>query len=336
MTTIKDVAKLAGVSISTVSLALNQRDRVSEKTFRKVMEAAAAAGYAANPIAQSLKLGRSPIISMIVSDVRNAFAGKFLGEIEKRAFEKEFLVTLSDTAGVVKHEAAVLNQVIGQRVAGMIISPTRATSLLTAQLRETSIPVILIDHKLDDLQCDFVGLDNRLAIGILVRHLVGHGHTRIGYVGGTVNQWASEERKAGFLETMTAAGMAVEEQLVANGNFVRSGGYEVAAKMLVGKEKPTALIAANHEMMLGVLQATRELGFRCPEDLSICCVDGVPWGDVLVPQITHVAQPIEAMATQASEWLLERIESKGKPAPPREKLFAPEFNLGASCAPPSG
>ncbi len=334
MTTIRDVARIAGVSISTVSLALNQRDRVSEKTFRKVMEASALAGYAANPIAQSLKLGRSPIISMIVSDVRNEFAGKFLGEIEKRAFEKEFLVTLSDTAGIVKYEAAVLSQVVGQRVAGIIISPTRATASLVPQLDETSIPIILIDHKLKDLQCDFVGLDNRLAIAILVRHLVGHGHTRIGYVGGTENQWAADERLAGFLEALAAAGLPVDESLVVSGSFVRTGGYQAATKLLVGKDRPTAILAANHEMMLGVLQASRELGFPCPQDLSICCVDGVPWGDVLTPQITHVAQPIEAMAAQVSDWLLERVENKDTSIPPREKLFAHEFVAGGSCAPP--
>lgn len=334
MAKIRDVAKQAGVSISTVSLALNQKERVSEKTFRKVAKAAEETGYVANPIAQSLRKGASPFISMIVTDISTSFANKFLRELEMRAFEKGYLITLSDKSGVARDEEVIVRQLIAQRIAGLLISPTQATRPLIPLLKAAKIPLVQFDHCLTDTNCDFVGLDNQLAISILTRHLIGLGHVHIGLIRGIPGYWTSDEREKGYLDTMNANHLEVVDGMVVNGLFTRAGGYQAAMKLLVAPNPVTAIIAANNEMAVGAIKAAKELGFQYPENISICCTDGLPWGDVFTPLITYVAQPVEEMAEQACKWLMERIENKDVESPARTAIFAPTFVNGSSCAAP--
>lgn len=335
MATIRDVAKVAGVSVSTVSLALNQKERVSSKTFRKIMEAAEATGYVANPIAKSLRKGRSPFLSLIVYDIGTYFSQMFLAEFERRAFEKGYLLTLTDKAGEGSDEAAVIRQLIAQRVTGVMISPTHRTGALLPQLTEAGIPVVVFDHQLPGADHDFVGLDNRLAVGILTRHLYGLGHQRLAFIGGEPGLWTAEEREAGFRDAMATHGLTVAPETVVSGEFTRAGGYRAAMKLLCVSCPVTAIVTANNEMMIGALQAAQELGFRCPEDLSVCCIDEAPWGDVLRPRVTHAAQPARAMAAQACEWLMERVEDPSAEIEPRALAFEPTFVSGETTGPPA-
>lgn len=334
MATIRDVAKAAGVSVSTVSLALNQKERVSSKTFRKIIEAAEATGYVANPIAKSLRKGRSPFVSLIVSDIRTYFAQMFLAEFEHKAFEKGYLLTLSDKSGVASDEAAVIRQLIAQRVAGVMISPTQQTAELLPQLDAAGIPVVLFDHQVPGAAYDFVGLDNRLAVGILTRHLYGLGHRRIAFIGGEPGLWTSDEREIGFRKAMETHGLEIEAETLVPGDYTRGSGYRASMKLLCDATPVTAIITANNEMMIGTLQAAQELGFRCPEDLSVCCIDEAPWGDVLRPRVTHAAQPAREMAIQACTWILERLEAPGADIAPRSEAFEPNFVAGETTGRP--
>ncbi|SNT28392.1 LacI family DNA-binding transcriptional regulator [Tropicimonas sediminicola] len=335
MATIRDVAKAAGVSVSTVSLALNQKERVSSKTFRKIMDAAEATGYVANPIAKSLRKGRSPFVSLIVSDIRTYFAQMFLAEFEHRAFEKGYLLTLSDKSGVASDEAAVIRQLIAQRVAGVMISPTQQTADLLPRLDAAGIPVVLFDHQVPGTPYDFVGLDNRLAVSMLVRHLFGLGHRRIAFIGGETGHWSAVEREIGFRTTMETHGLEIEADTVLSGDYTRASGYQAATRLLCAPRPVTAIVAANNEMMVGTLQAAQEFGFRCPEDLSACCIDEAPWGDVLRPRVTHAAQPARDMAVQACTWLMERLEDPNADIAPRSRAFEPRFVSGETTDRPA-
>lgn len=332
MSTIRDVAKIAGVAISTVSLALNQPERVSKKTFRKVMDAAEQAGYSANPIAKSLKLGRSPIISMIVADIRTSFWQGFVQGMEAEAYRNSFLVSLSNTTGVPTNVELVLDHVIAQRVAGIILSAPRVTGPILNALERTDIPVLLVDHKLEGVQGDFIALDNRLAVGMLTRHLVSRGHKSIGFVSGQFGHWSATERLDAFVASMASNGLSADQDLILDGEWKREGGYNAAMRLLVGDRRPSAIIVANDEMMIGVLQACQELGFAHGEEISLCSVDSMPWGDVLRPRITHVVQPVDQMAAQAAIWLYERVHNRANDIPMREHLFAPQLVLGDSVA----
>ncbi len=173
-----------------------------------------------------------------------------------------------------------------------------------------------------------------MATSILTRHLIGLGHERIGLIRGVPGYWTSDEREKGYRDTMAANNLDVTEDMVVSGNFTRNGGYQAALKMLIGANPVTAIVASNNEMAVGTIKAAKELGFHYPDDLSICCTDGVPWGDVFTPLITYVEQPVTEMAQQASKWLMERIETKDIESPGRTAIFSPNFIQGTSCAEP--
>ena len=129
-----------------------------------------------------------------------------------------------------------------------------------------------------------------------------------------------------------ANGLSADQDLILDGEWKREGGYNAAMRLLVGDRRPSAIIVANDEMMIGVLQACQELGFAHGEEISLCSVDSMPWGDVLRPRITHVVQPVDQMAAQAAIWLYERVHNRANDIPMREHLFAPQLVLGDSVA----
>ena len=133
---------------------------------------------------------------------------------------------------------------------------------------------------------------------------------------------------------MAANGLVVSDDMVVRGQFTRQGGYQAAMKLLMAQKPITGIVASNNEMAVGSIKAAKELGFRYPEDISICCTDGVPWGDVFTPSITFVSQPVKEMAEQASTWLMERIDNKDVESPGRTAIFDPTFVNGTSCAAP--
>ena len=335
MATIRDVAKLAGVSISTVSLALNETGPVSLETYRKIWAAAKEVGYAPNPMAQALKSGVTRMIGMVVGDISNPFFGRLLREVERIAIANRHLVIVSDSDGNPEHERAIMDHLSNQRVAGLILSPLGRDEAYVQHIRELRMPLVLIDQKLEGIEADFVASDNVLASAMLTEHIIRLGHTRIAHIAGISGLWTAERRKQGFYETMRAAGIEPDESLVVDGQYKGEAGYEQAMRLLTRADRPTAIVAANNVMALGALQAINDLGFRCPEDISLTSIDDVPWGNVIRPRITMVVQRIDEMARIAAEWLFERIDARGgRIIPPREQILIPKLVVGQSCAPP--
>lgn len=337
MATIRDVAKMAGVSISTVSLALNNSDKVSNATNRKVWAAAKSVGYSPNPIAQSLARGHTDLIGMIVGDVANPFFGQLLKEVEHLVLDKGHLVVVSDTEAEPEREIAMLNHLTAQRAAGALLSPHGHKPDYVKALGEVSMPLVLLDHKVEGVEADFVSSDNILASAMITEHVLRLGHRRIAHISGSSGLWTSEQRILGFRQTMSTGGTTIDEDLILDGRYSGDGAYECTMRLLTMPDPPTAILAANNIMALGALQAMNDLGVRCPEDVSLASIDDVPWGNVIQPRITMVIQPISEIARIATGFLLERIDQRGGPSfAPREVILIPKLFVGKSCAPPRG
>lgn len=335
MATIRDVAKLAGVSISTVSLALNDSARVSAETFRKVQDAAAAVGFTVDPVARSLKSGSSRLIGMVAGDVGNPFFGKLLREVQRVALEKDHLVIVSASRGVEDHESQILDYLAGQRVAGIILSPHGNDQAFIDHINRLSMPVVFLDHKVEGVGCDFVGSDNVLAAAMLTEHLIRFGHRRIALIAGQRGLYSADRRTEGFIKTMEAAGVPVDPSLVVDAQYDGDRAYAETMRLLTRAERPTALLAANNVMALGALQAIMDLGFDCPADISLTCIDDVPWSNVIRPHLTMVVQPVEELARIACKQLFERIANRGNdPVPARDHILNPRLIVGQSCARP--
>lgn len=335
MATIRDVAKLAGVSISTVSLVLNDPSRVSADTLRKVRDAAEAVGFTADPIARSLKSGSSQLIGMVAGDVGNPFFGKLLKEVQRSALEKDHLVIVSASRGIEAHESRILDFLAGQRVAGIIISPHSHDAAFLAQIKRLSMPVVFLDHYVEGADSDFVGSDNILASSMLTEHMLRHGHKRIALIAGQRGLYSADQRTEGFRITMTSAGVEIDPTLIVDGEYDGERAYAETMRLLTRADRPTAILAANNVMALGALQAIMDLGFSCPDDISLTCIDDVPWSNVIRPRLTMVVQPVEELARIASAMLFERIANRnGPPIAPRKRVLIPKLVLGQSCTRP--
>ncbi len=335
MATIRDVAKMAKVSISTVSVALKDGSQVTPETLKRITDAAELAGYTPNPLAQSLKAGRSRLIGVVVGSLQNPWFGELMAGIEETAVKHNHLVTLSESRMELARERAIIDALYGQRVGGIIISPHLPTVEHLEFLSKLKTPLVAIDHKIEGLHADFVGIDNELALAMLTSHLIRLGHRRIAHIAGQNGLWTAEQRKKGFRTTLLASGIEPDETLIVDGQYEGEVAYDQTMRLLTRPDRPTAIIAANNLMALGALQAINDLTFKCPEDISLASIDSVPWGSVIQPQLTIVVQPVAEIAHAATAFLMDRINASGTESiPPREKIFIPKFIAGRSSAPP--
>ena len=331
MATIRDVAKRADVSISTVSAAFNG-GRVSDATKLRITEAAEAVGYQPNALAQSLKTGRSRMIALVPGDITNPFFTNCLTVVETHALAANRAVVVSNTHGP-EREQTVLALLKMQRVAGILINPQGSGPDYCAELEQIGVPLVTFNQYVEGLARDFVGTDNVLASRMLTEYLLRLGHRRIAFIGGQPGLWTSERRIEGYRDALRLADVPLDPELEVVANYQGPEAYDQTLRLLSDGRRPTAILASNNVMALGALQAINDLGFRCPQDMSLVSIDDVPWMGLVKPRLTLVVQPWQELASQAIDWLLERIDARDPAAlPPRKKIFQPRFVLGESCA----
>ncbi len=333
MKTIRDVAEAAGVSISTVSIALRGTGPVSEATRRKVFAAADAIGYVPNPLARGLRFGASHHLGFIAGDLTNPYSGAVLRVVERCAAASGYTVIVLNSDGDPEREAAALGVLEAQRVAGILLTPVGYGPAYGDRLRRIARPMVVFDQYVPGAERDFVGVDSEQAGRVLTEYLLRLGHRRIAFIGGTPGLWSADMRLKGYTQALAAAGIEADPTLIVAARYRGEEAYQRTGALLAGLVRPTAIIAANNLMALGALQSLLDLGYRCPADISVVGIDDVPWSGLVKPRLTIVAQPIEELAQAATEWLIERTAQNADPAMPARRLeLPPRFVMGESCA----
>lgn len=333
MATIRDVAHLASVSVSTVSLTFSNPGRVGEQTAKRVWDAAEELGYQPNPLAQSLRRGSAQMIGVVFGDIANPLYGEMLRCIEKNVLSAGYHVVVSDSNRDSMREVTAVERLAAQRVSGIILCRSGAEIDYERLRKSVDVPIVVLDQKLDRLDLDFVGCDAHLGLVIMTEHLLRLGHEKIAFIGGPLQLWTSTERERGFRDAHDSRGVEVDESLVVNGCLVDSKAYAKTMRLMTGKIKPTAIIAAHNMMGLASLKAIQELGVKCPEEVSLAMVDDVPWASVIRPQLTTIKQDIPQIVDRATKFLIERINlPEGTVLPARETILSPELVLGNSTA----
>lgn len=338
MANIRDVAKHAGVSIATVSTALNGTGPVSEKTARRIWDAVEAVGYAPNGIARSLRLGKTKLIGLVVSEITNPFFGALTLAIEKAAHAQGYAVIVCNSNEDDARELELLDLLRVQRVAGILVAPSgQGDKYRDSLARNAGAPLITIDRHVEGLKRDFVGLDNRAAGRMITEYILRLGHRRIAFIGGRTGVSTSDHRYEGYCQALASAGLQPDPALCLRADFRSETAYTVAQPLLAMTDRPTAIVAANNVMALGALQAIGDLGFRCPQDISVAGIDDFPWSTALRPRLTTVAQPIEEIGRAAVEMLLEHISGEAAapeaaPEAARSRIFLPTLIARDSCA----
>lgn len=314
MVTMKDVARLAGVSITTVSHVLNNTRAVAADTRDRVLEAVAATGYTGDAIARSLVTGGTRSIGVAISLTSNPSFADLLKAIETTASDAGYTLLLADTRDDAITEQQSVRMLRARRVDGLLLTPSaNATDTVLPELRDIGLPTVLVDRLPGNQLIDQVGPENVQATSALVQHLGQLGHRRIGLVNGADGLTTSTERALGYRLGLGRAGLPWDQELVAVGGTTTSQAAQALDRLLDLAAPPTAVVAADNTVMLGVLTSARQRGIKIGHDLAVVGYDDAEWADFVDPPLTTMAQPITAIGQAAVRMLIERIDNPELP-----------------------
>ncbi len=332
--TIHDVARLASVSVATVSNALNGARPVAAATRARVLKAVEALGYAPHAAARSMRGGSSGLIGLIVADITNPFFTSLVQAVERAANAKGYAVLLCNSDEDHEREEQHLQLLRRQRVDGIILAATgHASTGRASALSQQRAPVVLVDRGFSEFGLDAVMLDNRRAAHEAARHILGFGHRRIAMISGPATLSTGADRLAGYREALLEAGVPFDARWVHDAGFREERAYDAACAMLAAPDRPTAIFAANNLIAIGVMRAIADKRLRCPDDVSVVSIDDFPWANAFRPRLTTVAQPVGAMGDAAVRMLMERIAGTA-PAEARLDVMAPMLVVRDSCSAP--
>ncbi len=315
---IKDVARVAGVSVATVSRALSGVAAVSPKLMARIEAAIHETGYRPNLSARRLRSRHSGTIGLILADLRNPFFTAVSRAVEDVAYRHGLRVILCNTDENPDKEAIYLKLMEEERVTGVIFAPTRQTAQ-TLDQRDIGFPLVLIDRVSPHGQQDAVVLDNSAASAMLMEHLHAQGYRRIAGVFGNASS-SGIERHDGFVAAAQRLGLQIQTAFVPP--QIEAAQTEVR-RLLDCSERPQAVIASNGLLLMGVVRAVRAAGLAIPDDVAVAGFDNESWTELVGPGLTVIEQPLEAIGRTAMSILLERLDNPA--LPPRKVL------LGGRC-----
>lgn len=328
MVTMRDVARLAGVSITTVSHVVNETRPVAPETRDRVLAAVAKTGYTGDAIARSLVTGGTRTIGLALPLSGNPHASALVQAVESAAVAAGHTLILADTHDDADTERAALRALRSRRVDGILLTTTAGASEgVLAELRQLGIPTVLTDRVPEHTGVDQVGPENVQSTSDLVRHLGELGHRRIAMITGPAAISTSAERLLGYRLGLGRAKLVWDPELVASGP-PRAAADEMAS-LLALPAPPTAAVAGDGVVLLGVLRAARAMRLRVGIDLAVVAHDDVEWADLIDPPITTTAQPVAEIAETAVRLLLERIADPDRE--PRTIRVPPMLRHRQSC-----
>lgn len=329
-TTISDVAKLAGVSKSTVSHVINETRYVEDETKRRVLDAIEQLNYRPNRIAQSLTTNRTHTIGVIVSDITNHFFGELIRSIETTLESSNYSLIVCNTDEQLERERHYLNLLTSQQVDGIIAA---ATSQQWEELDITNleyIPVVFLDRMFDEIgDYPYVGANNRFGSYMGTEHLIKQGHDRIGILAGFQRLSSMRERLQGYKDALADYNIPLRQDWIVFSELSISGGQEVAYGLLSSSDKPSALMVNNNFLNLGALMAIRELGMRVPQDIALVGFDDHPWAIVAQPPLTVIRQPVHLLGQTAAEIILALLNNR--PVEQPQVILDCELVIRGSC-----
>jgi LacI family transcriptional regulator len=319
----KDVARLAGVSRTTVSYVLNEVDEghlpISEDTRRRVMEAIEELGYVPDARAQAFRSGSTKTIGLVLPDLRNPHFWEIAEGIEQSAIKAGYNLLLSNIA--LKHENAneIFRDLTQRRIDGLILVgsfsvDSEETWSYLKRFFKQHLPVVeMVDHRNVQYDVDRVASNYHDATVEAMSYLFELGHRRIGLVYGVPVHQLGEDRLNAYRESLEKAGVGIDEDLIVRCGTNVEDGHQAAIKLLNLTPRPTAIVAINDLLAIGVLSAINESGLRVPTDISVLSYDDIPIAKFLVPPLTTVSKDKMELSQRAMSLVLARIEDPSRP-----------------------
>lgn len=306
--TIRDIAKIAGVSITTVSHVINKTRYVSPELIKKVNYTIEKFDYEPNLLASSLKTNKTGTIGLIVSDSSNLFFAFMQTYIEDIFASKGYSIIVANSHYDLGKEIEILKMLKSKRVDGILIVPENTDSSYLQKISRSGIPMIIIERELHGTQLDSVLVDNRLGSFNATEYLIKLGHKNIGYLDRKVDKSHSIERKKGYLSALEAHNIGVKEELIIRSGFSTEDGYNAAKYFLKNKEKITAILTFSDFAALGAIRYIFDQGLSVPEDISIIGFTDMPICPYTRPSLTTIQYPVLDIARASCDILLSRIK----------------------------
>lgn len=305
--TIKDIASATGLGLATISSYLNGGN-VREQNRIKIEEAINELHFEVNEVARGLKTNRTKIIGIVIPEFNNIFCGEVITEVEDILRGRGYAAIICDCRTDGKREEEALEFLKKRRVDGLIIMPSGKEAKSLQVYEESGIPVVLIDRKVDGIECDCVLVDNRGAAADAVERLIRADHKRIGIITGPEHVFTAKERLLGYIEALERNHIQVEQSLISQSDFTIAGGVECMKQLMQENSDMTAVFVANYEMTMGAVIEANELGIRIGKTLSFVGFDNADFARACVPRLSIVEQPTKEIASCVAQILLERID----------------------------
>ena len=312
MSSIKDVAELAGVSIATVSRYLNDPESIRKDNRARVAEAIAKVDYAPNALAQNFRRGRTGIIMVILPSVGDPFFTDVMRGIARIAGERHYSILIRETGMNTSSLDEFSDIVLSKQADGIIL--LASTCPITPMRRRPGgarvAPIILgCENVTPELgQLFSVRIDNQAAAADMTRHLIELGHSNIGFITGAPGSELTADRERGYLAAMQQAGLAVQPGWIACGMLTLEGARDACRTLLAHRQPPTAIFCANDEMAMGCIHQLKQASLAVPGDVSVAGFDDTRYAEVLDPPLTTVSQPAELIGEHTMLRILDAVD----------------------------
>ena len=328
---IKDIARAASVSHSTVSRALRASPLVHAKTAEKIRQIAVQYGFRPNAVARSLATNCTFTIGVVVTTIADPFVAEVVSGIEEEARAHDYSVFLANCNADPEREVKVVQSFEEQRVDGIVVTASRVGALYASVLARMRIPIVLLNNQHPSRFAHSVMIENVEASRAAVRHLIELGHRRIAYIGDRFGYGSDSERFSGYRSALDEADIPFRPDLVVHGNGKAEGAAAALEKLLAVAEPPTAIFCYNDMTAIGALKAMRTQGLRVPEDISLIGFDDLPLTLYVEPPLTTVRQPKHEMGRLAMQALVKLIAGSETE---QDIRLAGELIVRQSTAPP--
>ena len=334
---IKDVARIAGVSIATVSRCINDPERVRAPTRKRVQDAIRQTGYSPNTLAQSFRRGKTKVIMVVLPSVGDPFFTEVMSGIREVAAEKGYSLLINETQFNTMTADEIGAMVVSRQADGIVllasVSPFGTEVLSSKSNRRLPVVVGCEIVSLESTGYPSVHIDNQAAAREMTDYLIDQGHKRIAFIHGQDASLLTKDREDGYRASMSAAGLNIEEGLITGGNLTIGDTIEATRRLLGHPKRPTAIFCANDEMAMGCLHAIKSAGLSVPGDVSVVGFDDIRYAEILDPPLTTVYQPAHQIGERVMYRLFREIE-EGRSVNTEPEIVPHKLVIRDSVAPP--
>ncbi len=309
--TIKDVAKKANVSISTVSRVINDSKPVSNEVRQRVLKVIEETEYTPNPVARSLVMKKSQLIGVIVPDISNFFIGEILNGVEEIGKMYNYDIILCNTYGELTQELRYLNLLKSKQVEGIIFMTRNLHGKHKEFFEASELPIVMINRNTSEFNIPSISIDHYLASYEMTNYLIDNGHKRIALIrSGIDNDVFGVDQFNGYAQSLKEHGISIDEKLIKDGKSKMESAYECVQELTKDEAHPTAIFATSDYMAIGAMNYLFDNGFKVPEDISVVGFNDIKLASMYRPKLTTIKQPIYDIGAVAIRFIIKRIKGE--------------------------